>query len=90
MTAILNAREANLDAIMRAMDASWRSTWCSGGVCGCMGCANASGGLLMHGYTKEEWQKWITLNPDLISKEAIKAEMDAFIASVKQRHQVKS
>ena len=75
-----------LDSLMRGMEASWRKNWCSGGMCGCLGCANGSGRLMQFGYTKAEWQAWVDANPTLVSKEAEKDEMDAFIALIKAKN----
>ncbi len=50
----------SLDSLMEAMPARWRYRWCkpaqSG--CGCLGCANFSGQVAIHGYTEAEWQQW--------------------------------
>lgn len=53
-------RQHILNALMRSMRPDWRDRWCEPGPegCGCMGCANVSGGLSRSGFTKEEWVQW--------------------------------
>jgi protoheme ferro-lyase len=29
-----------------------------GGICGCLGCSNRSGGLLSNGFTQKDWEDW--------------------------------
>lgn len=43
---------------------SWRYRWCGGSFCACMGAANCSGGMSGKGYTHEEWQGWVSENPN--------------------------
>lgn len=53
----------NIDLEMNSMNPRWRVKWCNAGACGCMGCANVSGGLVSKGYTYEDWRDWIKRNP---------------------------
>lgn len=57
-------RHARLDTLMREMPLTWRKRWCQPGKfgCGCLGCANISGGLERHGFKKEEHAKWVKEN----------------------------
>jgi len=48
----------DINDFMMAMPESWRLNWCNGGICGCVGAANCSGGLTGNGFTKEDWEKW--------------------------------
>jgi len=52
--------------------------WCESELCGCLGCANRSGGLNKHGITKEEWSAYMAeqlapfqANPATESKKCI-------------------
>lgn len=49
-----------IDAMMLKMPVSVALRWCEPGEsgCGCMGCANHSGGLLKAGFTKQDWLDW--------------------------------
>jgi len=49
---------------MSAMPMDWRYRWCESGACGCLGCANASGGVGAAGYSKQDWEGWVTDNPN--------------------------
>src|SRR5262245_21726610 len=51
-------REEILNALMRSKSTEVRNRWCEG-TCGCMGCANRSGGLCDFGFTKQDWEKWL-------------------------------
>lgn len=51
-------RLAQLSYVMQFMQAEWRERWCGGGMCGCMGCSNVSGGLLAAGFTQSDWETW--------------------------------
>lgn len=51
-------RAWQFDYVISFMNEFYRSRWCSGGLCGCMGCANGSGGLAALGFTKEDWLAW--------------------------------
>lgn len=51
-------RLAQLSYVMQFMQAEWSERWCGGGMCGCMGCSNVSGGLLAAGFTKSDWETW--------------------------------
>lgn len=54
-----NARTIDLTTKLEAMPKEWRTRWCTypdNGGCGCMGCANYSGGLLAAGFTLDEWR----------------------------------
>ncbi|MBB4861465.1 hypothetical protein HNP46_000276 [Pseudomonas nitritireducens] len=58
ITLMTPERFAALDTEMQAMHETWRSRWCGGGMCACMGCANRSGGLLGKGFTEAEWKEY--------------------------------
>lgn len=54
-----------IDGKMDHMKKSMRYNWCEEGVlCGCMGCANKSGGLAEAGFTKAHWEDWVRRNPE--------------------------
>lgn len=53
-----------LHDIMLAMPSHWRYFWCGADICGCLGCANASGGVRAAGFTQEDWQQWVDKNPN--------------------------
>lgn len=53
----------NLNDIMQSMPADWRYRWCDAVLCGCLGCANASGGVSGGGFDKLDWQLWVADNP---------------------------
>lgn len=57
-------REKALDSAMRLMPEKWRARWCENGEsgCGCMGCANYSGGLAQRWFTKDEHARWVRDN----------------------------
>lgn len=55
----------NIQTIMQAIPSDWRYTWCESEVCGCLGCANRSGGATASGVLKSEWQKWVKDNPNM-------------------------
>ncbi len=44
--------------VMEAMPEQWRHRWCGGSACACLGGANCSGGLMRHGFTKQDWEDW--------------------------------
>lgn len=54
----MNERESKLRHLMAAMPQDVRENWCNPGEhgCGCLGCANGSGGLARLGYTEPEWR----------------------------------
>lgn len=52
-----------IDELMSNISVPDRYYWCESKVCGCMGCANGSGQLKANGYTKDEWQEWVRINP---------------------------
>lgn len=54
---------ATIDEAMAAMSERYRYRWCEVGWCGCLGCANAAGGLLRLGFTKADWLSWVERNP---------------------------
>jgi hypothetical protein len=47
--------------LMRHMQLSHATRWCEPGAggCGCLGCANNSGGLARVGITREEWREYM-------------------------------
>lgn len=47
-----------IDEFMAEMPDGWRTRWCGGGICACMGAANCSGGLRAKGFTQADWQDW--------------------------------
>lgn len=54
------------------MPDQWRARWCFAaeyGGCGCMGCANYSGGLIRNGYTYADWLK---VYPDNLPEDQIR------------------
>jgi len=52
-------RKEQLNELMMAMPSEDRTRWCSSKICGCLGAANCTGGLLKEGFTFEEWNDWI-------------------------------
>jgi hypothetical protein len=56
--AIEGSRERQFDYVMSHVPEWFRKHWCSGGLCGCMGCANRSGGMASLGFTKDDWLAW--------------------------------
>jgi hypothetical protein len=57
----LEKEEPTIDSVMEGMPTDWRNRWCTApenGGCGCMGCANYSGGLNRKGFTRADWEKW--------------------------------
>lgn len=60
---------STIEEAMNHMPKYWRTRWCTAaedtspdGGCGCVGCANVSGGLVRQGFTKEDWKKWMEEN----------------------------
>lgn len=51
-------RAWQFDYVISFMNEFYRKRWCSGGLCGCMGCANRSGGLAALGFTEADWLAW--------------------------------
>lgn len=47
-----------IDEFMAEMPDGWRTRWCGGGICACMGAANCSGGLRAKGFTQADWHDW--------------------------------
>jgi hypothetical protein len=61
-------RDRQLSKLMLQMPREWRSHWCGGQACACMGCANLSGNLTENGFQKHEWEEWIKANPKLVKR----------------------
>jgi hypothetical protein len=59
-----NEKQTPFDEAIMAMPEHWRYRWCGGGPCGCMGAANCSGGMSGKGFTHEQWEEWVSKNPD--------------------------
>lgn len=57
---------ATIDDLMK--DAYNKYRWCNGDRCACMGCVNNL--ISINGFTKEQWEEWVKLNPDTSEKEA--------------------
>jgi hypothetical protein len=74
---------------MEAMPAQWRHRWCGGGICGCLGCSNRSGGLLSHGFTQKDWEDWKveTGFVDPIQEEPDFSKLIAHLKSVEESKQ---
>lgn len=58
MTTTNSSERPSIEALMKAMPASWAEYWCEGGACCCLGCANISGGLIQFGYSKADWEAY--------------------------------
>jgi hypothetical protein len=56
---IAGSRQEQLDFVMQQMPEYWRTRWCGGGMCGCMGAANCSGQVAALGFSHDEWQIWL-------------------------------
>lgn len=54
----MSTENKTIHEVMEAMPEQWRHRWCGGGICGCLGCSNRSGGLLSHGFTQKDWEDW--------------------------------
>jgi hypothetical protein len=54
----MSTEKKTINEVMDAMPEQWRHRWCGGGICGCLGCSNRSGGLLSHGFTQKDWEDW--------------------------------
>ena len=52
-----------VNEIMQLVPLDWRYYWCEAQICGCLGCANRSGGVKAKGVTKQEWEQWVIDNP---------------------------
>jgi len=50
-------RMAYVDQVMSEVSCSIRFVWCSAMICGCLGCANKSGGV-MSKITHQDWVLW--------------------------------
>lgn len=55
-----------LNMILRNLPVEHAQHWCESEACACMGCANRSGKLLIHGFTKEDWKEWWRITSDYI------------------------
>ena len=60
-----------IDDLMQQMPTNWWYRWCESKMCACLGCANVSGKLVQHGFTKNDWIKWIQNNPQPEAKEEL-------------------
>ena len=56
------ADRPSLDHLMKGMPSHWAERWCDAGACACMGCANRSGGIAAHGYTRSDHARWLYSN----------------------------
>jgi hypothetical protein len=59
MTRERSERWWKIHEIMEHMPLSHALRWCDSGPCGCMGCANRSGGLSKAGITEQEWRDYM-------------------------------
>lgn len=50
-------KDKNIDELMNKMPPEWKNRWCESPCCGCMGCANRSGG-----YSRQEWKDYLKRN----------------------------
>lgn len=62
----MSTEQSSFEEAILAIPESWRYRWCNAGPspCACMGGANCSGGLRGKGFTQEQWQEWVSKNPD--------------------------
>lgn len=60
----MSTDQLTFDEAILAMPEQWRYRWCASGPCACMGGANCSGGLSRQGFTFEQWQEWVSNNPN--------------------------
>lgn len=65
-----------LNGLIGHMSALSAMRWCEWDACGCLGCANRSGGLSAKGVTKEEWQAWWRVHLDGVLT-AVEEQRDA-------------
>lgn len=62
---VMSNEKPPIDLVMQEIPEPWRYRWCKAdGPCACMGAANCSGGLSRQGYSMEEWDGWVGVNPD--------------------------
>jgi hypothetical protein len=66
----------SIEIVMNRMQPDWKYRWCESNACGCMGCANRSGGLNVLGYSKEDWEEWVSKNPKPAIKTNVKFTWD--------------
>ena len=52
-----------IDKFMETVPLRWRYHWCNAEICCCLGCINKATKFFQHGFTKEDWQKWVERNP---------------------------
>jgi hypothetical protein len=57
-----------INCILRNLPVEHAQHWCGSEACACMGCANRSGKLASHGFTKDDWLEWWKESAERIGK----------------------